>query len=202
MVYVVVLIQLSTMRLPRFKCLPRTDKGATVKLKKGEIDKLPIPEVAPAFYRDDELKGFGVKVFASGVKSFFLEKRVAGKVKRISIGRYGELTAEQARKQAMKLAGEIATGGDPIAEKKEAELKAITLGQAYADYLSARKDLKPKTLGDYGRVIGKAFADWNKKPLLSITKDMVGKRHTLSRRDGGLHRGERGKVKGTHAENN
>lgn len=148
-----------------------------MKLTKTAIDKLPTPLEAPAFHRDDELRGFGVKVSTTGLKSFFLEKRVGGKVKRITLGRYGDLTAEQARKQAMKLAGEIATGADPIAEKKEKKLKAVTLGQAYDDYLSARKDLKKKTLDDYGRIINKTFADWQKKPLLSITKDMVSKRH-------------------------
>jgi integrase len=151
----------------------------SMKLSKSSIDKLPIPESQPAFHRDDEIRGFGVKVFPSGVKTFFLEKRVAGKVKRITIGRFGELTAEQARKQAVKLAGQIASGGDPVAEKRQAELKAITLAEAFADYLGTRKDLKPKTLKDYERVIGKAFDDWRGKPLLSITKDMVAKRHTL-----------------------
>jgi integrase len=148
-----------------------------MKLIKTTVDKLPLPESTPTFYRDDEIRGFGVKVFPSGIKTFFLEKRVVGKVKRITIGRFGELTAEQARKKAQKLVGEIAAGGDPIAEKKAAELKAITLAGVFRDYLDTRKDLKPKTLRDYERVLNVAFADWRTKPLLSITKDMIGKRH-------------------------
>ena len=54
----------------------------------------------------------------------------------------------------------------------------MNLGEAFADYLKARKDLKPKTLEDYRRVFDKALADWKAKPLLSINKDMVAKRHT------------------------
>jgi integrase len=149
-----------------------------MRINNTEINKLTIPADKPVFYRDDEIKGFGVKVFTSGAISFFLEKKINGKGKRITIGRYGELTAEQARKQAVKLAGQIASGGDPIAERKEKELKGVTLGQAFADYLATRKDLKPKTLKDYNRVISTAFEDWNNKPLLSITKDMIAKRHT------------------------
>jgi len=156
-----------------------TNHWLPMKLTKSTLDKLPLPEDTPTFYRDDEIRGFGVKVFPSGVKTFFLEKRVAGKPKRISIGRYGEeFTTEQARKEAHKLAGKIAAGTDPIAEKKEAELKTVTLGEAYADYLKARKDLKPKTLKNYGHVMDNSFADWRAKPLLAITKDMIGKRHT------------------------
>lgn len=150
-----------------------------MKLTKTAIDKISPPEKDPTFYRDDEIRGFGVKVFPSGLKTFFLEKRVSGKSKRISIGRYGEeFTVEQARREAQKLAGTIAAGIDPIAKKKEAEIKAVTLRDAYSDYLKARKDLKPKTLKDYGRVMDESFKDWRSKPLLAITKDMIGKRHT------------------------
>ena len=149
-----------------------------MRLNKTNIETLPTPTGKPAFHRDDDLKGFGLKVFTSGTKSFFLEKKINGKSKRLTIGGYGELTAEQARKQAVKLSGQIASGGDPIAERKEKELKGVTLGQAFGDYLKARKDLKKKTLEDYRRVFDKALADWNQKPLLSITKDMVAKRHT------------------------
>ena len=149
-----------------------------MKLTKSAVEKFPLPDSTPTFYRDDEIRGFGVKVFPSGVKTFFLEKRVAGKVKRITIGRYGEeFTTEQARREARKLAGSIAAGNDPVADRKEAALKAVSLGDAFADYLKARKDLKPKTLKDYGNVMRLSFADWRTKPLLTITKDMIGKRH-------------------------
>jgi integrase len=148
-----------------------------MKLTKTVIDKLPIPEGEPAFHRDDEIKGFGVKVFPSGVKSFFLEKRVAGKVKRITIGRYGELTAEQARKEAVKLAGQIATGGDPVADRQEAKLKAVTLRQVFTDYLNARSSLKPTTVKDYRYVMEHDFVDWLDKPILAITKDKIARRH-------------------------
>jgi len=104
-------------------CVYHVYRVSTVKLTKTSIEKLPTPATAPAFYRDDEIRGFGIKVFSSGVKTFFLEKGVNGKVKRITIGRYGELTAEQARKQAQKLAGEIATGVDPVAKKRRAKLE-------------------------------------------------------------------------------
>lgn len=147
------------------------------KITKTLVDKLPITDSAPAFFRDTEIKGFGVKVFPSGVRSFFIEKRINGKVKRIALGRYGEITVEQARKEAVKLAGQIASGSDPIAKKKEGKLKAVTLAEVFDDYRAARKNLKPKTLGDYTRVVDTAFADWRNKVLLSITKDKVAKCH-------------------------
>lgn len=148
-----------------------------MKLTKSVIDRLPIPTDKPTFYRDDEIRGFGVKVFPSGTKSFFIEKRVNGKVKRITIGQFGELTAEQARKQALKLAGDIATGGDPVAKKRRAKLEEKTLNEVFEDYLRTRKDLKPGTIFDMRRAINETFQDWKDKPITRITPAMVVKRH-------------------------
>ena len=147
-----------------------------MKLNKTAIDRLPIPEGEPAFYRDDAIKGFGVKVFPSGVKSFFLEKKIHGKVKRITIGRYGELTAEQARKEAVKLAGQIATGGDPVAERAQRKLETTTLREAFETYMQ-RRTLKPQTIFDINRCMNEVFPDWLNKPLVRINSDMAVKRH-------------------------
>lgn len=51
------------------------------------------------------------------------------------------------------------------------------LFEVLADYLRARKSLKSKTLYDYQRVLDIAFASWENKPLISITKDKVAKHH-------------------------
>lgn len=147
-----------------------------MKLTKTTVDKLPIPEKEAIFYRDDELRGFGVKVFPSGAKSFFLEKRVMGKVKRITIGRFGEVTMEQARKEAVKLAGQIATGGDPVAEKAQKKLEGTTLRQGFETYLK-RRTLKPQTVFDINRCMKEVYPDWLDKPMVRVTPDMVVKRH-------------------------
>ncbi len=97
--------------------------------------------------------------------------------KRIIHPKLHYLTVEQARKEAQKLSGKIATGIDPIAQKKEAATKNITLRQAFKDYVSARKNLKATTITDYERVLNQVVKDWLDKPLLSITKDKISKRH-------------------------
>lgn len=128
-------------------------------------------------YYDDKLKGFGIRTTSGGTKAFFVEKIIHKKQKRITIGHYPELTVEMARKEAHKILGKIAIGIDPIAEKKETRSKAITLKQAFEDYLRARKVLKPITVLDYQRVLNQVVPDWLNKKLLSISKDMVAKRH-------------------------
>jgi hypothetical protein len=127
-----------------------------------------------------------VRVTSSGAKSFILEKRIDGKVKRLTLGRYPELTVEQARKEAHKLLGHIATGRNPVAEKKQEALQGTTLKQAFDDFVKVRKNLKERTLYDYRRVMSIIFADWQDKPMIDINKDMVSKRHSKI----GAERGE------------
>ena len=84
------------------------------------------------------------------------------------MGKYGNLTVEEARKQAKSLLGSVARGDDPIAEKKTKKVHAMTLQQVLNDYLKARKDLKPRTLNDYQCVLHEVVPDWLDKPLVCI----------------------------------
>lgn len=150
----------------------------TVKLTKTVVDKIKAePSKAQVFYRDEKLKGFALRVTASGVKSFIVETRIDGKVKRVTLGKYGKITAEEARKAAKSLLGRIARGENPVAEKKIKKIKAITLQQAFNDYLKARKDLKPGTIVDYKRVLKQVVPDWHNRAITSISREMIARRH-------------------------
>ena len=149
-----------------------------MKLTKKIVDDAQLPVGKDQiFYRDDQLKGFALRVTASGTKSFVVEKNIDSKVRRITLGKYGALTVEQARKEAQKVIGQIATGINPIAEKQALKINSITLDEVFNDYKQARKSLKHNTLYNYERVLTIAFAGWENKPFLSITKDKVDKHH-------------------------
>lgn len=150
-----------------------------MKLTKTVVDRAETPkDKDQVFYRDEQLKGFALRVTCGGIKSFVVETMIGNKVRRMTIGRYGKITVEQARIEAKKLLGKIATGIDPIAERKQAKAKSVTLWEVFQDYLNARKSLKPTTIFDYKRVMTESFEDWKSKPLLDITKDMVARRHS------------------------
>ncbi len=158
----------------------------TVKITKTVVDKLAAPSAGQAFLRDALLKGFAVRITASGRKAFIVEKRIEGLVKRITLGRYGELTVEQARREAQKLMGKVAMGINPIAERERERLRSIRLIDAFEDFKRVRHNLKARTRYDYERLMVNVFADWQAKPIVAITKDMIGKRH----RELGAARGE------------
>ena len=148
-----------------------------MKLTKSAIERLPVPAAGYAIYRDDSLPGFAVRVTASGARSFILERRVKRKVRRMTIGRFGDLTAEQARKEAQRLAGHIAVGRDPAAERRIHEAETVPLETALAEYLE-RRHLKTKTVSDIHNAMLQ-FQDWMQKPLKDISADMVVRRHRL-----------------------
>ena len=156
-----------------------------MRINKKFVDTVSTPERTASggksqkLYRDSQIPGFALRVTSGGVKSFIVEKRINGKVKRITLGRYGNLTAEQARLEAMKLTSEIARGIDPIAEKRAKEAKTVTLIEAFDDYFLSRTNLKESTIKDYRRSINGYFSDWQSKALLDITKDMVEQRFRL-----------------------
>lgn len=149
------------------------------RLIKSVVDKIaiPPPDIKQQLYRDSTLPGFGLRVGSGGTKTFFAETRIKGRVKRITLGRFGHLTCEQARKEAQKFLGQVASGGDPITKKKEANAQTVTLKDAFASYLSTRKDLKPTTIHDYKRGIEGSLKGWLGKRLVDINKDLVQKRH-------------------------
>ena len=149
----------------------------TVKLTKSAVDRIAAPATGQAFYRDTELKGFAIRITASGVRSFVLEKRIEGRVRRMTLGRYGELTVEQARRQAQKFLGQVAMGENPIADKERTQLRSLTLEQVFADFKRSRAGLKSGTIYQYTRLLNVVFAEWKTRPISAITKDMIARRH-------------------------
>lgn len=94
-------------------------------------------EIRPSdyFLWCDELPGFGVRIFASGRRSYLVQYRSAGRTRRVTIGLHGPVTAEQARKEALSLLGQVAKGEDP-AEDKAGRRKSLTVAQLCANYLA------------------------------------------------------------------
>jgi len=73
---------------------------------------------------DDALPGFGVRVKASGVRSYIVQYRIGGRSRRLTLGQHGRITLEQARRLAREAFGRVAAGRDPAEERRQAALEA------------------------------------------------------------------------------
>jgi len=108
-----------------------------MKLTKRSIDDLkPLPS-GDLYVWDDDVAGFGLRVKRSGVRSFMVQYRNASGVsRRITLGKFGVLTADEARKLAKAKLAEAAKGDDPAAKRSE-DRRAMTVRQLCRAYLEA-----------------------------------------------------------------
>ena len=52
---------------------------------------------------DRDVPGFGVRVYASGTKMYVVQSRAEGKSVRVTVGRHGVITADEARRRAARI---------------------------------------------------------------------------------------------------
>jgi integrase len=156
---------------------------ARLNFTKKALEDLPTPprqdptKSTRTYHYDTKINGLLVSVTDNGVKSFLVRKKVNGKSVRVTLGRFPEMTIEQARRHAQAALSRLADGVNPNTEKRAEKVRSITLEEVFQDYLKARKSLKPGTLKDYRRVMLEAFEDWKAKPLGDINRDRVATRH-------------------------
>ncbi|WP_029604974.1 tyrosine-type recombinase/integrase [Kozakia baliensis] len=94
-----------------------------MKLTKTAIDALTCPlGKQDKVFTDSETKGLSIRVTEAGSKVFRFEYRFAGKVRRLVLGPYGQLTLAQARRMADEARGRVLAGGDPVGERQEKAL--------------------------------------------------------------------------------
>lgn len=163
------------------------------KLTKRIVDAADVRE-KDYFLWDDELPGFGLRIFSSGKRSYLIQYRAAGRTRRYTIGLHGVWTPETARQEAKVQLGRIAKGDNP-AEERQLDHQAITVKELCDLYL---KDLdaglilgkggRPKKAGTIGSDIGRIHRhivplignrrvkDLVKADIAKVLKDiMVGK---------------------------
>lgn len=107
------------------------------KLTKRIVDQVET-EKADYFIWDDDLQGFGLRVFTSGRRSYVVQYRAKGRTRRFTIGPHGVWTPETARGEARILLGRVAQGDNP-AEERELDHKAITIKELCERYLEDAK---------------------------------------------------------------
>lgn len=140
------------------------------KLTKRVVDALK-PQSARYDVYDSDLAGFAVRVTPDGVKSFSVLYRAgsgrSAPKRRVTLGKYGTLTVDEARASARETLSDVVRGADPATTRAAGKLapNVATLG---VDFLADVKDRrKASTAHEYGRM-------WNKHIIPTVgTKRVV-----------------------------
>jgi integrase len=159
--------------------------SANQKLTKRFVESIQPHETNELLVWDAELKGFGVRVFPSGRRTYFVQYRNQfGGTRRKKIGVHGVTTAELARDEAKKLLGEVAKGEDPSKDSQKAKLKPTfeELATAYVK-IYANDNKRAKSLKEDQRMLKTILLKrWGGKKIEEIkTYDIQQLHHELSK---------------------
>ena len=104
------------------------------RLTKRIVDSAKPDAQRDVFLWDDELRGLGLRVKPNGKRSFFIQYRNRnGRSRRFTIGQYGHLTPDEARRKAQKLLATVIDGNDPAAQRA-ADRAAMTIAELCDEY--------------------------------------------------------------------
>ena len=161
-------------------------QGRKAKLTKRAVDAAK-PTAARLILWDTVLPGFGLRVEPSGAKVFVARYRAGGgrtgTLRQATIGRYGTVTADEARQKARKLLAKAAGGGDPVGEKRAARQAGVTVAEVCDWYMG--EATTGRLLGRRGRPIKASTLESDRGRIEAHVKPLIGKRPvaTLTLRD-------------------
>jgi Arm DNA-binding domain/Phage integrase central domain len=130
-------------------------------------------------YWDEQLPGFGLRVHASGARAWVVQYRSKRIVRRMTLNFV--LPLDKARREARKLLGNVASGGDPLQERRAEEARAAnTLKFVCEEYLR-REGKKLRTLHRrrqiferliYPALGARPIADIRRRDIVSLLDDI------------------------------
>jgi integrase len=158
----------------------------TVKLTQAAVDGIVLGEKSDMIVFDDALPGFGLRIRASGSRSWIYQYKVAGATRRMAIGS-GAMKVAAAREIAIKLHSKVKLGDDPAAEKRvKRERSAHTFGSLADAYLEAKRaGLRERSFTEIKRHLAYHAAPLRNLPIDVVDQRAIAKRLGQIEADGG-----------------
>lgn len=151
------------------------------KLTKRSVEGLSI-EAKDYLVWDRDVRGFGVRVYPSGKKTYLVQYRAGRRTRRVTIGQHGVLTIDEARREAKQLLASVARGDDPSAQR-QAKRHAPTVAGLCDRFLEeyVEQHCKPTTARDYHSIIRRFIRPrLGPLPIAEVTRaDVVAFHHAL-----------------------
>lgn len=144
-----------------------------INFTKKAIEELPAPTRNTRFYfHDTKQQGLSIYVTKSGARTFFVRNKLHGRDDRIVLGRYPDLSIENARKLASKMRGEIVMGKDPQKEKRSIR-NEMKFGELFETYMERYSKRHKRSWRYDEREVNKFLSHWFRRKISVITQDDV-----------------------------
>jgi integrase len=162
-----------------------------INFTKAALDALPTPPKGKrAYYYDSKTRGLGISITPTGSKSFIVYRWLAGKPERITLGRYPDLSIEQARRKADEVNGAIAKGDNPN-DTRRAERQELTLSQLFNEYVERYAKLHKESWEEDTNQFRRYLTNWGKRKLSTIKKANLQKLHADIGKEKGIYAANR-----------
>lgn len=156
---------------------------AGMRIQKRTVDSAKA-RAARYFLWDDDLKGFGLRVEPSGLKTFVVRYRPGGggrsaPLRQMVLARQGEMTPEQARREAEKVLGSVRSGADPVGQRTELR-QGATVRDLVNLFLETHVETKrkPATLRLYRQVLLQhVVPELGSRRAIEVTRAHVARLH-------------------------
>lgn len=121
-------------------------------------------------FRDELMPGLVLRISPSGTKTFCLHKRINGKMRRLTLGRFGVVSLAEARERVRQVLYEIETGRFEDQTGIEVETKPTpTLGDVIPDYIEKHAKVHNRDWKNKARLLDK-FTSLNGKRIDEIKR--------------------------------
>jgi integrase len=133
---------------------------SALKLDTGVADKIVF---------DDDVPGFGIRVRASGARTWIFQYKVGGRTRRLVLGSASAVKPARAREIAGELHAKVRLGGDPAAEKRDSVRRSQDTFGNLIDRFLEQYNKRPKTVEEVTRHLKMYSAPLHSRPVELIT---------------------------------
>jgi integrase len=163
----------------------------TFNFTKKSLDALCAPEKGKRLYvYDTKIRGLELMVTDKGSKSFKVYLKFNNKPIRVTLGKYSNMTVEEARNKAKPVIVEISKGKNPNQEKKKLR-EETTLGEMVSLYMERYSKVRKKTWQYDERDLPRFVGHWFNRKLSMVTKQDIQTLHEKVGKENGLYQANR-----------
>jgi len=157
--------------------------------KRVEAETCPADK-SRVYVRDARCSSLWLAITGNGTRTYFVYRRVNGKPVRVKIGEHPAMSVDAACTEATKLAGKIAGGIDPRAERRELR-SGLTFHELFTDFIESWAKLRKKTWQDDEAQFERYLTPWKNWTLNEIQKHHIATLHAKIGRKSGPYAANR-----------